>query len=99
MFILTNYYYALNSERAAKTGAEGTRLEEGGKINRSLMHLGTVIRGKHFCMCTIAPVLKGLFWDNCKLAALDRYPLTPGFKLMKKNTDYFHFGSIARISK
>lgn len=32
------------SERAAKTGAEGTRLEEGGKINRSLMHLGMVIR-------------------------------------------------------
>lgn len=32
------------SERAAKTGAKGTRLEEGGKINKSLMHLGTVIR-------------------------------------------------------
>lgn len=50
MFILTNYFYAFNSERAAKTGAEGTRLEEGGKINRSLMHLGTVIRGKNFCV-------------------------------------------------
>lgn len=47
---IENSFFAFNSERAAKTGAEGTRLEEGGKINKSLMHLGTVIRGKHFCV-------------------------------------------------
>ncbi|GJP48827.1 hypothetical protein CLOM_g8107 [Closterium sp. NIES-68] len=31
------------SERVAKTGAEGSRLKEGGHINKSLMVLGTVI--------------------------------------------------------
>ena len=32
------------SERASKTGAIGTRLKEGGHINRSLLTLGTVMR-------------------------------------------------------
>lgn len=47
---------------------------------------------------TVAPVLSGHPWDNAKLAAKDRWPLIPGFKIMeKKNIEYFHFGSIAQI--
>lgn len=43
-----------------------------------------------FCNCcfindiTVAPVLSGHLWDNDKLAAKDRWPLIPGFKLIKK---------------
>lgn len=50
MFILINYYYVFNSERVVKIGVEGICLEEGGKINRFLMYLGMVIRGKYFCV-------------------------------------------------
>ena len=35
--------YPSDSERAAKSGATGDRLKEGGNINRSLTTLGTVI--------------------------------------------------------
>lgn len=53
---------------------------------------------KIFKCFTVAPVLSGHLWDNDKLAAKDRWPLIPGFKLIKKkNTEYFHFGSIAQI--
>lgn len=35
-------------------------------------------------MNTVAPVLSGHLWDNAKLAAKDRWPLIPGFKIMEK---------------
>lgn len=40
---------------------------------------------------TVAPVLSGHLWDNAKLAAKDRWPLIPGFKLMGKKHRVFSF--------
>ena len=37
------FFFSPDSERAAKSGATGDRLKEGGNINRSLTTLGSVI--------------------------------------------------------
>lgn len=45
----------------------------------------------HTFNITVAPVLSGHLWDNAKLAAKDRWPLIPGFKLMGKKHRVFSF--------